>query len=87
MPSVLACLALSASVCIGKPVITVNTYDSNINGVWDWYGGSTLSWDSTQDHTGDGGGSLYIQKTPAMTIFLMCNPFLETSGTMGRRMI
>ena len=62
MPSILACLALSASVCIGKPVITVNTYDSNINGVWDWYGGSTLSWDSSQDHTGDGGGSLYIQK-------------------------
>ena len=68
-------LALSVSVCIGKPVITVNTYDSNINGVWDWYGGSTLSWDSSQDHTGDGGGSLYIAKNTSNDHIFDVNSF------------
>lgn len=64
MPSALACLALSAGVGLASPVITVNTYDDSgsISGVWDWYGGSTLTWDGTQDHTGNSGGSLYISK-------------------------
>jgi hypothetical protein len=60
--STLAVLALAAATASAKPLITVNTYDAanSINGDWSWYGGAVESWDGTQDHTGNGGGSLYI---------------------------
>jgi hypothetical protein len=64
MPIAVVGLALSVSVGFGSLPITVNTYDTStsISGVWDWYGGSTLTWDGTQDHTGNAGGSLHIAK-------------------------
>jgi hypothetical protein len=68
MPSALVGLALSASVglCVGP--ITVDTYDSaaTIAGhTWSWYGGATWAWDSTQDHTGNGGGAIRISHLAA----------------------
>lgn len=67
IPSAIIALALSTSAGFSSPTITVNTYDASgsISGVWDWYGGSTLTWDATQDHSGNSGGSLHIAKNTA----------------------
>ena len=56
-------LALSTSVGFSASDITVDTFDNGTtaaNNMWNWYGGAVFAWDSSQDHTGNGGGSLYI---------------------------
>jgi hypothetical protein len=70
IPSALIGLALSTSVGFGSPVITVNTFDDATpvnNNIWNWYGGSSFSFDATQDHTGNGGGSLHISQPSALS--------------------
>lgn len=53
-----------ASVALAQvPDRTINSFTSSIDGSGVAWGSSTASWDATQDATGDGGGSLYIQTT------------------------
>ena len=69
LPAAAASLALSASVGLAaNPIIVVDTFDNGTstgNNIWSWYGGSTYSWDGTQDHTGNNGGSLHIMQPSA----------------------
>ncbi|MFZ0829456.1 MAG: hypothetical protein WAO02_18755 [Verrucomicrobiia bacterium] len=68
MPAALLGLALSTSVGFSNQVITVDTFDNattSTTHMWNWYGGATFAWDSTQDHTGNGGGAIYISKIAA----------------------
>ncbi len=48
------------------PDFTINTFDTGTQGVQPngsgfWYGTGGAGWDASQDNTGNGGGSLYIQ--------------------------
>lgn len=69
MPMAAVGLALSVTVGLSqKPIIVVDTFDNNstsINQIWNWYGGATYAWDGTQDHDGNGGGSLHIMHPSA----------------------
>ena len=67
LPSALVGLAMSASAGFGQ-TITLNTYDTATEvtaHTWSWYGGAVWAWDSTQDHTANGGGSIYISHAAA----------------------
>ncbi|MFZ0829055.1 MAG: hypothetical protein WAO02_16700 [Verrucomicrobiia bacterium] len=83
--SVLLGLALSTSVGFSIQVITVDTFDNattSTTHMWNWYGGATFAWDSTQDHTGNGGGALYISKiaTNSTDTIMVPETFAPGSG-------
>lgn len=68
MPSAILGLALSASVGFCKSEMTLETYDTGsglANYSWSWYGGASWAWDSSMDHTGNGGGSIYVTHDPS----------------------
>jgi hypothetical protein len=62
---------LTASAYLAEaqtPDRTINTFDTGSQGVQPdgcgfWYGTGSAGWDASQDATGNGGGSLYIQTT------------------------
>ena len=84
IPSALIGLALSTSVGFSSPVITVTTFDdaTPITGhMWNWYGGSSFSFDATQDHTGNGGGSVHISQPSAAGDDTIIVPETWTSGS------
>jgi hypothetical protein len=85
IPAALLGLSLSASTAFATDPITISTYDtvsSVINNVWPWYGGATAIWDGTQDHTGNGGGSMYISVPPSSSPggFAVAQDWLPGSG-------
>jgi hypothetical protein len=59
---------------------TINTFDSAINGVGNWYGSGTYTFDATQDATGNGGGSLYIVSQDDTNSDTPLNPFICIAG-------
>jgi hypothetical protein len=62
--ALVALLLNNASQTFAASDFTENTYDdsTSVNGEWMWWGVGTYAWDSTQDHTGNGGGSLYLSE-------------------------
>jgi hypothetical protein len=56
------------------------SFDSNINGVGNWYGSGVYSWDSTQDATGNGGGSMYVTVPNDSSSDTPLNPYICIGG-------
>ena len=85
IPSALVGLALSTSVGLSNDVITVDTFDdggsSVANHMWNWYGGAVFAWDSSQNHTPGGSGSLYISHPSAAGADTIIVPETWTPGS------
>ena len=60
--------------------LTIQTFDSGISGVGNWYGSGVYAWDGTQDATGNGGGSLHVQVPNDTTSDTPLNPFICMNG-------
>ena len=78
-------LAVSASACFGADVITVDTYDTTTlpAGTWSWWGGATMNVDPAVDHTGNGGGSLYINHPVAGDSIMIAEYFSGNQWDTG----
>src|ERR1700744_724982 len=68
LPTALLLLGSAALATAQIADNNLNSFDSSANlsggsGGGTWYGSSTATWDGSQDNTGNGGGSAYIQST------------------------
>jgi len=60
--------------------LTVQSFDANANGVGNWYGSGTYTWDGTQDNSGNSGGSLYITSLNDASSDTPLNPYVCMNG-------
>jgi hypothetical protein len=88
MPSAIAGLGMAAFMLISTgtasaqvtPDLTIQTFDSGISGVGNWWGSGIYAYDATQDATGNGGGSLHITVPNDTSSDTPLNPYICING-------